>query len=189
LAGLEEPVELATVGERERVQRTLLASCEAHGLDAAARDEQADRLAAALELAPDFREKRLFGLMTPEEMAAASREGVDIQLHTHRHRTPRDRELFLREIRENRERLEEWTGRRLTHFCYPSGVVHPEFLPWLSESGVKTATTCVPGLSLASTERLLLPRLVDTSGLSDIEFEGWLAGASQWLPRRPVSFG
>jgi hypothetical protein len=32
----------------------------------------------------------------------------------------------------------------------------------------------------------LLPRLIDTVSLSDVEFEGWLTGASAFLPRRRV---
>lgn len=190
IPGQREAIALGTGGERDRALRLLAAHCEGAGLDAEARDEWIDRLAGAVGIGPEaYRPQRLFGLMTAEEMAEAARQGVDIQLHTHRHRTPRDRGLFLREIADNRARLEEWTGRRLTHFCYPSGVHYPEFLPWLRESGIETATTCMPGLTEAGTERLLLPRLVDTSGLSAVEFEGWLEGASQWLPRRPVTFG
>ncbi|MFN9891606.1 MAG: polysaccharide deacetylase family protein [Acidobacteriota bacterium] len=190
IPGQTETIPLDTAGQRNRAQQLLLQHCEGAGLDAAARDGWAARLAEVLGIDVDaYRRKRLFGLMTAEEFAEAARQGVDVQLHTHRHRTPRDRALFLREIDDNRARLEDWTGRRLSHFCYPSGVHYQEFLPWLGERGIETATTCVPGLTLAGTNPLLLPRLVDTCGLSDVEFEGWLAGASQCLPRRAVTFG
>jgi peptidoglycan/xylan/chitin deacetylase (PgdA/CDA1 family) len=109
---------------------------------------------------------------------------MDIQLHTHRHRTPSDRTLFLREIEDNRKRIEAMTGSRPTQFCYPSGAYEEAFLPWLREAGVESATTCDPGIATRSSEPLLLPRLVDSSTLSPVEFEGWLAGVADMLPHR-----
>ena len=133
-----------------------------------------------------LRESRIFTLMTPVEVSDASRRGVSIELHTHRHRTPMDRPLFLREIDDNRQRIEAMTGRSPKHFCYPSGVYHPEFLPWLAERGVVSATTCDPGLTLGTTPPLLAPRLVDITSLNDTEFEGWLCGLSSLLPMKTL---
>ena len=107
-----------------------------------------------------------------------------MQLHTHRHRTATDRELFLREIEDNRNSIQVMTGRRATHFCYPSGVYDQAFLPWLREAEVVSSTTCESGLASSTSNPLLLPRLVDVSSLSAIEFEGWLTGVSAALPRR-----
>jgi peptidoglycan/xylan/chitin deacetylase (PgdA/CDA1 family) len=128
--------------------------------------------------------KRILHIMTPREVAAIASGGVDIQLHTHRHRTPSDKKLFLREVEDNRKRIEAMTGSRPTHFCYPSGVYEEAFLPWLREAGVESATTCDPGITTRSSEPLLLPRLVDSSTLSAVEFEGWLAGVADILPHR-----
>jgi len=65
------------------------------------------------------------------------------------------------------------TGLRASHFCYPSGVYDLRFLPWLQEAGIVSATTCELGLATSSSNPQLLPRLVDVTGLSSIEFEGW----------------
>jgi len=46
---------------------------------------------------------------------------------------------------------------------------------------VISATTCDTGIADASSNPLLLPRLVDTSGRTDLEFEGWLTGASKFI--------
>ena len=146
-------------------------------LSAEQKDELARRTADALRL--DYDEllaSRILQLMTPEEARELTRRGFDIQLHTHRHRTPDDEALFRREIRDNKQRIEELTGRAPRHFCYPSGVHATSFLPWLAAEGVESATTCDPALAHSSDNPLLLPRKIDTMGVSDVEFEAWLTG-------------
>ena len=122
--------------------------------------------------------------MNQEEVAEISAAGIDVQLHTHRHRVPYQRDLFLREIRENSEIIETVTGKRPGHLCYPSGEYSKMLFPWLEEAGVLSATTCETALATSATERFLVPRLVDTMYLSEVEFEGWLAGVSHFLPQR-----
>jgi peptidoglycan/xylan/chitin deacetylase (PgdA/CDA1 family) len=133
----------------------------------------------------DLVRRRILRLLTPGEVTALSAAGVDFQLHTHRHRTPIDETLFRREIDDNRRLLRELTGRTANHFCYPSGVYEPEFLPWLRDSGVVSATTCDTGIASPATDPLLLPRLIDTMNLSAVEFESWVSGAGAFLPLRP----
>lgn len=129
-------------------------------------------------------DQRIMHNVTPAEVNQLALRGVDIQLHTHRHRTPKDRQLFLREIEDNRTSIREMTGTNGSHFCYPSGAYDLAFLPWLEESGIVSATTCETGFASAASNPLLLPRVLDTAGLSSIEFEGWLIGVSAALPRR-----
>ena len=90
--------------------------------------EQKDALVGrvAAEIGVDYEAIRARGtlqLMTPEMVRALPRDLIDVQLHTHRHRTPRDRELFIREIRDNDDIIQQLRGadRTLEHFCYPSG--------------------------------------------------------------------
>lgn len=152
--------------------------------------DEKDRLLAALcqALKVDYRrinDRRILYLMSPDEVRDIARAGVDVQLHTHRHRTPRDRELFLREVRDNRSAINGILGERTTEdFCYPSGDYDPMFLPWLRAEGVSTGTTCLAGFATRETEPLLLPRMLDSSSLSNAEFEGWVSGFSAFLPRR-----
>lgn len=153
------------------------------------RDQQQLLRRTAVRLNVDFDAilaKRLLQIMEPSDVARLVHdEGVDIQLHTHRHRTPHDRLKFIEEIETNRERIQALTGDDPRHFCYPSGAYEPEFLPWLAETGVISATTCDPGLASRRTPPLMLPRLIDTCTTSASEFQGWLSGAA-WLitPRR-----
>jgi peptidoglycan/xylan/chitin deacetylase (PgdA/CDA1 family) len=145
----------------------------------------AEKLARHLKLDYDaLIEKRIMHLLTPDEVTRLAAEGADIQLHTHRHRTPLDRELFLREIEDNRRSIQAMTGLRPSHFCYPSGIYDHRFLPWLQEAGIVSATTCETGFASRSSHQLLLPRLLDNAALSPIEFESWLTGVSAALPRR-----
>ncbi|MDX6445363.1 MAG: hypothetical protein QOH71_2437 [Blastocatellia bacterium] len=129
-------------------------------------------------------DQRIMHNITPAEVNELAVSGIDIQLHTHRHRTPKDRQLFIREIEDNRTSIREMTGTNASHFCYPSGAYDLAFLPWLEESGIVSATTCETGFATIASNGLLLPRVLDTSGLSSIEFEGWLTGISAALPRR-----
>jgi peptidoglycan/xylan/chitin deacetylase (PgdA/CDA1 family) len=150
------------------------------------RVEYARRLAAALGVDYEaLAAARILQIMTPDEVAESAAAGVDIQLHTHRHRTPAARDLFLREIDDNRLRIREICASDADHFCYPSGVYDEQFLPWLRERGVRSATTCDSGVAAPSDDPLLLPRVVDTCLLQPVEFESWLCGFSAWLrPRR-----
>lgn len=160
----------------------------ARSLGAAEKDalaaQVADRLGIDYET---LRRRRLLQLMSAQQLAEISRAGIELELHTHRHRTPVDEALFVREIRDNREAIRRSSGQTARHFCYPSGVYRGEFLPWLAGEGVLSATTCDLGIATPASNRLLLPRLLDTPGVSQREFEGWLAGVSAWLPHRAAA--
>jgi len=149
-----------------------------------ARQALADRVAAALavDLRP-VREGRWLSLASVDELRAAAREGLDVQLHTHRHRFPVSRELALRELRDNRAVLEPLAGRALRHFCYPSGYFRPAHLPWLEEAQVESATTCDPGMNRRGDSSFTLRRFLDGAETSQIEFEAELAGFSELLRR------
>jgi peptidoglycan/xylan/chitin deacetylase (PgdA/CDA1 family) len=182
--GLKTRLDLRTDQSRRSAWWGLLAEAEAHRFDAPRKDELLAALAA--DAGVDYCEllrKRLLHIMTPLEVCELSATGCDVQLHTHRHRTPEDRDLFVREIRDNRERIEEFTGRSPVHFCYPCGVYRPEYLPWLKEEHVYSATTCENALARPDSNPLLLPRFVDHANLSPIEFEAGVSGLTLALRR------
>jgi len=150
---------------------------------------QKDALAArvAAELGVDYDEilrLRMLQLMTPSEVSGIAAGGIDVELHTHRHRTPLDEQAFLREIRDNRQWLSARTVAQLIHFCYPSGLYRTEFPPWLRAEQVVSATTCERGIADRWRDPLLLPRLLDSTVVTDVDFEAWLAGVSAFLPHR-----
>ena len=172
--GLSEPLDLRTENSRNKIVRDMVLGSEANNLTGVAKNDLAARLAELLDIPYDQLEaKRMFQLMNRYEREELAAQGVDFQLHTHRHRTPINEILFRKEIQDNRRSLH---SDEAIHFCYPSGVYRPEFLPWLQAEGVVSATTCDSGLATSRTNALLLPRLVDASARSPIEFEAWLAG-------------
>lgn len=184
--GRGSQTELSSDTAREAALREIHAGIQE--LSAPEKNELVTSLAARLNI--DYQrliDQRIMHNVTPEEVRELAADGVDIQLHTHRHRTPKDRQLFIREIEDNRRSIQEITGSFATHFCYPSGKYDYAFLPWLRESGVASATTCEPGFASRASNPLLLPRVLDSCTLSPIEFESWLTGISAALPRRADS--
>lgn len=184
-----EPLSIASPAARRLVWGRLTAAASRAGLDGAAKNRLLGELAATLGV--DYArvlESRMLTLMRPDELRGLDAGLVDVQLHTHRHRVPEDRELFLREISDNRAALVR-AGRPangLVHFCYPSGVYRPELLPWLREAGIESATTCEPGLAAANSDPLLLPRFIDHDSTPESEFKAWTSGLRALLNRRTL---
>jgi peptidoglycan/xylan/chitin deacetylase (PgdA/CDA1 family) len=129
--------------------------------------------------------KKLLHIMSEEQVRALP-SSIAVELHTHRHRTPRDREAFQQELQINREQILALRPQAPlpSHFCYPSGDYSRHFLQWMDEVQVTSAVTCVPGLASRSSDPLLLPRFVDTTSQSLAAFDAWCSGIAEFLPRR-----
>ena len=122
--------------------------------------------------------------MNAEEARAMKAQGHEIQLHTHRHSVSRDRDLFAREIRQNREWIEQAIGGPAPdHFSFPGGVWEPVPKKWLMELGIKSALTCIPALANKRSDRLHIPRFVDNSFVGEQAFRAWMAGSMSFFPR------
>jgi peptidoglycan/xylan/chitin deacetylase (PgdA/CDA1 family) len=184
-----DTVALAERGARKRLTCALRSHANKNGYSADQRDQLLRRLAAQLCL--DYKAlvaSRILQIMSATELAELDPRLVQVELHTHRHRVPLDEALFRREIRQNRDYIRDAVrGRDPRHFCYPSGVTSPAFLPWLRELGVRSATTCRPGLASPADDPLMLPRFLDMCGVSPDEFDSWLTGLASKLPRRRLT--
>lgn len=177
--------DLSRVEERDRAMDAFCEFSRRERYTPARKDEFAARIAGDLDA--DYAEilrLRMLQLMTSREISEIAAGGIDVQLHTHRHRTPLDEASFSREIRDNRQWIAARTGTQPAHFCYPCGEYRAEFLHWLRAEHVVSATTCEHGMASRTSEPLLLPRLLDFMGVTDIDFEAWLAGVSYFLPHR-----
>jgi peptidoglycan/xylan/chitin deacetylase (PgdA/CDA1 family) len=124
----------------------------------------------------EIRDSRRLTLMTREELAELADYGIDVQLHTHRHRSPSDEAELTEEIARNRGALAPVARNGLRHLCYPSGVWSREQWSMLAKLGVVTAVTCEPGLNGAETPAFGLRRCLDSDDLPELEFEAELTG-------------
>jgi peptidoglycan/xylan/chitin deacetylase (PgdA/CDA1 family) len=174
---------LQSSAERGRVCDLIRRRAAEIGLSASQKDDLARALAGRLGVDYEgLTRRRVLHIMNPSEVAQLPADRIDVELHTHRHRTPEDRELFLREIVDNRTAIASMTGKTPSHFCYPSGIYKPAFVPWLREAGVMSATTCIPGLASHASDPMAVPRFVDTSTVSSEAFEAWIAGVATMFP-------
>lgn len=185
LAGATRPLPLASAAAREAAWDALSERARAAGMSADDKDALLRRLAGRLGVDYDaFVASGMFQVMSPDQVRALPRDLVDVELHTHRHRMPHDRALFAREIVDNRAHLAALGSPHAAHFCYPNGEYRGDAAGWLRALGVRSATTCVPGIAGPETDLMLLPRFVDTSAVSDVAFDAWLSGVAALLPRR-----
>ena len=181
---LSSPVTLDSVS-REIADRQIKQYASRNNLSAQEKDQLLSSLAHRLDI--DYEElcrRRVLHIMSPAEVKEVADAGINIQLHTHRHRVSRQQDLFNREIDQNRECIGAVSASPLQHFCYPGGFHLPEFPDWLAQKGVKSATTCKPGIVSKLTNPYLLPRFVDSSLVSATEFESWVSGVAALLPQR-----
>jgi peptidoglycan/xylan/chitin deacetylase (PgdA/CDA1 family) len=186
LIGHTTPLGVQTDVDRAATVLAIRQHASECGFSAAEKDTLLEALALQMGVNMGMiREDLMMHIMAPEVVRALP-PLIDVQLHTHRHRTPQDERQFRREIADNRNRIRELfpQGRDLTHFCYPSGVYAGEFLAWLRAEGVRYATTCIPDIVDASSDPLLLPRFVDTEHQPIETFAAWVSGLSALLPQR-----
>lgn len=108
---LPERIDLRTSDRRALLVRHIDDYAKRQDLSGKQKDGLAAEFASIIGFGyENFTRERLFQLMNPEEITEIARGGVDIPLHTHRHRTPLDRDHFVGEIAENRRIIEEVTG-------------------------------------------------------------------------------
>jgi peptidoglycan/xylan/chitin deacetylase (PgdA/CDA1 family) len=125
----------------------------------------------------DLKRTRILSLLAPEEIGALPAAGIDVQLHTHRHRFPMDDYPgAAREILDNCDALATLVSLPSRHFCYPSGSWDVRQWPWLEAMSVRSAATCEAGLNDHHTPRYALKRFLDSEHIHQLEFEAELCG-------------
>jgi peptidoglycan/xylan/chitin deacetylase (PgdA/CDA1 family) len=166
-----------TIGDDPISMTIKIITAAEKSLDLSARYNALAGIAAALGLnITEVLKNGRFQLLTAEEIADLPARGIAIELHTHSHRLPDNRDGVEQEIELNRRALSAIVGRQPKHFCYPSGLYGSQHPEWLRSLGIASATTCDPGLNTATTSVLLLRRFLDSEVQSAIAFEAEICG-------------
>lgn len=124
---------------------------------------------------------RMFKYMSVEELNTLKEQKVSLELHTHRHDFPLDRDQVEKEISDNREILKLAGTTNNEHFCYPSGIYSEKQFSWLKTLGIKSATTTINNFNDSSTSLYKLNRFLDREKISDLEFEAEICGVIHLL--------
>ncbi len=125
----------------------------------------------------------LFELASPDDLRTPCAQGLDLQLHTHRHRYPEADGLLAQEIDTNRRIIEEISHRPANDLCFPSGQYHRASFALLKKMQVQSATTTHLGLVNHRTDPMEMPRLLDGENLHPIEFAAELSGFASLVRR------
>lgn len=130
----------------------------------------------------DIEKSRRLSLLSQDEIIDMAKQGVNIQLHSHRHTMHHnDVDAFKNEIIQNRLMLEHTVKSTMTHFCYPSGDYAPDSEAWLRGLGVDSATTCHAGFVSEQTNPYYLPRFLDGENITQIVFEAEIYGVLEFF--------
>jgi hypothetical protein len=180
--GEAEPLTGATPVERERSAARVYAFAEREKMGGAEKNSLARTLAAHLDYPyEDLVERRTLSLMSGDELRRVVSRGAAVGLHTHRHAILESPVGLRDEIAENRAALTGLGVAPGPDFCYPSGEWAADMWSILEREGIRSATTCEPGVARPDTPRYALPRFLDTERTADIEFEAWVSGFMPWL--------
>ena len=175
---------LSVPEQRQEARDRLLQIADKLG-SAADRQELLRRLCGVLGVDSVALEKeRVCSFMNHEEAQALEVLGIDVQLHTHRHRFPADNyEAAKEEIDLNRAVLATLGTKPRQHFCYPSGEYEKKQLSWLGDLGIASATTVKPGFTMPGSSPHELRRFLDGEHISPIEFEAEMSGLLELVRR------
>lgn len=130
---------------------------------------------------------RMLNLLTRNELRKLVEDGVNLELHTHRHTLPSSEAEMKNELIENREFLESIVGHTPNHFCYPSGYFESHHEKWLEELNILSGTTTRPGFNSRETHPLFLNRFLDSDNYSELLFDAELSGTLE-LARNTRTF-
>jgi len=180
--GETEPLTASTPAQRAVAVDRVYAFAERNRMGGRDKDTLARTIAGHLGFPyDDMVQRRMLCLMSGADLQDVARRGVEVGLHTHRHAIRESRVGLRQEVSDNRSALKGVGVLPTEDFCYPSGEWAVDMWPVLEEAGIRSATTCEPGVARRDTPRYALPRFLDSEIIDEIEFEAWVSGFMPWL--------
>jgi peptidoglycan/xylan/chitin deacetylase (PgdA/CDA1 family) len=121
--------------------------------------------------------------MTKAELRALDRDGVEVGSHTVDHvdltrLDPASRQI---ELVASRSVLEQLLGHPVVDFCYPSGRFNPAVIAAVQKAGYQSATTELPGDTVAWSDRFTWERIRVSGGESLPRFVAQLGPPEPWV--------
>ncbi|MGB9110361.1 MAG: polysaccharide deacetylase family protein [Telluria sp.] len=129
-------------------------------------------------------DSRRFDYVTQQELLDLAKEGCDVELHGHVHEYPKGNpRQLVADLTKCESTIVGLGLARPRHYCYPSGSFGAEASEALSGMGIRSATTCIPGLvtDVGGTRRHYLPRFLDGEDVHPLEFEAEMSGFSELM--------
>lgn len=184
--GLDGTYKLIDSADRQRLAAKVDAWFASLARDPDTVRQALERFGAALGIRPEELDigSRRFSYMLPEELRRAAARGCAIELHGRTHQYYHgDPERNRMNIEACRKHIVDAGLPVPAHYCYPSGAFDSAAAATLSEMGVRTATTCIPGLVAPGDggRRFYLPRFLDGGNVAMIEFEAEMSGVLEFL--------
>lgn len=132
-------------------------------------------------------ETRRFDYVSNDELHELAGCGCAVEMHGHEHRYPKgDPKVFAEDLTACREAIVELGLPGPRHYCYPSGNFDDAAATVLERLGVRSATTCIPGLiprANGNAQRYVLPRFLDSEHIDMLVFEAEMSGFATLLRR------
>lgn len=130
-------------------------------------------------------ETRRFDYVSKDELRGLAGRGCAVEMHGHEHRYPKgEPRAFAEDLAACRDAIVEFGLPRPRHYCYPSGDFDDAAATVLERLGVRSATTCIPGLiprANGNTQRYVLPRFLDSEQIDMLVFEAEMSGFAALL--------
>lgn len=151
------------------------------------------RLAGSLGLDADdiALQTRRFDYVSRDELIEASKRRCMVELHGHEHHYPAgDPKALAVDLSLCRDVVVGLGLPIPRHYCYPSGAFDTTAGQTLDRIGVRTATTCSPGLVRPVRDALrrhYLPRFLDGDNINMLVFEAEMSGFAdliRWVTGR-----
>ncbi len=124
---------------------------------------------------------RIWHSMDRAEVTKLSEDGFLMQAHTHNHRNVVEyADTVQFEAETCRKELEKELGKKVVHFCYPTGRWNRQAWEPLQRAGIQSATTTMQGPNFPKTPLLALRRILNGEDRNQLEFEFEMSNI-KWL--------